>query len=307
MPDSGVFHWGELAAQTRAGYTERAAAVSRLVRPVLPNGAEDFLAEQRLLVVGAQGEDGRLWASLFAGPRGFVSALDDESVLVRARLAADDPAEPMTRRPGRLGLLAIDLQTRIRLRVNGTSTPLPGGLLLAVEQSFPNCPKYIQRRSAAEPDDAGAGEPGPGAGAAVSALTGTMRELVAHADTFFVASASAAGDPDVSHRGGNPGFVEVLSPTRLRWPDYVGNSMLMTLGNMIENPRAGLTFVDWASGSTLQLTGRAEVRWPEGAGAATSGPRLVEFEVEAAVHRPGALALRWSPPSLSRFNPPLAA
>ncbi|BCY13406.1 pyridoxamine 5'-phosphate oxidase family protein [Actinoplanes sp. L3-i22] len=291
-----TFHWGELAAQARAGFSERAAGVSRLVQPLLPGGADDFLAHQNLLFVGAQADDGRLWASLFTGPRGFVSAPDDESVRIRARLDADDPVEPMTRRDGRLGLLAIDLETRIRLRINGAATPLPDGLRLAVEQSFPNCPKYIQKRSVARGRDSQ-----PGERTTASALTEPMRELVAGADTFFVASASETGDPDVSHRGGNPGFVQVLSPTRLRWPDYAGNSMLMTLGNITENPRSALLVVDWATGSTLQLTGRAEVLW------AAEGSRAVEFELDEAVHRPRSLPANWSAPTPSRYNPPLPA
>ncbi|GIF23122.1 putative pyridoxine 5'-phosphate oxidase superfamily flavin-nucleotide-binding protein [Actinoplanes tereljensis] len=269
-----VFHWGELAVQAKAGLSARATAVSRLVQPVLPDGADDFLAQQYLLVVGAQADDGRLWASMFAGAPGFVSAPDDESVLVRARLAADDPVEPMTRHEGKLGLLAIDLRTRVRLRMNGTATPRPDGLRLAIDQSFPNCPKYIQRRSVA--GRAEQGEAGPGVSA-----------LIAGADTFFVASVSESGDLDVSHRGGEPGFVEVLSPNRLRWPDYRGNGMLMTLGNITEDPRAALLFVDWATGTTLQLTGRAEVRWAE-----ESGSRAVEFEIEDVVYRPGSLGIR---------------
>lgn len=299
-----VFHWGELQAQARAGLTERASAVSRLVQPLLPDGADDFLEHQNLLVVGAQDDDGRLWASVFTGPRGFVSATGDASVLVQARLADDDPVAPMTRRAGKVGLLAIDLGTRIRLRMNGDATPLPDGLLLDIEQSFPNCPKYIQQRTVVGPAQA---RGGPDETVKADALTEAMSELVARADTFFVASASEAGDPDVSHRGGNPGFVELLSPTRLRWPDYVGNAMLMTLGNIVENPRTALTFLDWTSGAMLQLTGRAEVRWPEGSDAATAGPRSVEFELDEAVLRPHALPAAWSAPAMSRFNPPLAA
>ncbi|GIE28045.1 hypothetical protein Ait01nite_010900 [Actinoplanes italicus] len=300
MSRSAVFHWGELQAQARAGLSEQASAVSRLVRPLLPDGADDFLAHQNLLAVGAQADDGRLWASLFAGPPGFVTAPDDESVRVLARLAGDDPVAPMTRRAGKLALLAIDLQTRIRLRMNGTSTPLREGLLLTIEQSFPNCPKYIQKRSVAGLQAAEGKGSGTDNVVRVDALEEALSGLVARADTFFVASASEDGDPDVSHRGGNPGFVEVLSPTRLRWPDYVGNSMLMTLGNITENPRTGLIFVDWATGTTLQMTGRAEVRW-------TGGSRSVEFDLDEAVLRPYALLMNWSAPTPSRFNPPLPA
>lgn len=295
-----MFHRGERAAQARAGLSARAAAVGRLVQPVLPDGADDFLAHQNMLVVGAQADDGRLWASLFAGPEGFVSTPDDRSVQVLAKLDPGDPVEPLTHRAGQLGLLAIDLETRIRLRMNGTATPLPAGLLLAIDQSFPNCPKYIQKRSVTRLAGTRAGEPGEKL--SVSALTEEMSGLVAQADTFFIASAAETGDPDVSHRGGNPGFVELLSPTRLRWPDYAGNGMLMTLGNLIENPNAGLLFVDWATGTTLQLTGRAEVRWPE-----ETGARAVEFELDEAVLRRHSLAATWSAPTMSRFNPPLPA
>ncbi|MBG6106008.1 putative pyridoxine 5'-phosphate oxidase superfamily flavin-nucleotide-binding protein [Micromonospora vinacea] len=305
MSNSSVYHWGELEAQARAGLTKRASAISQLVQPLLPDGADNFLSYQNLLAVGAQGDDGRLWASLFVGPRGFISAPDDESVQVLAQLAADDPVEPMTRRQGKLGLLAIDLETRIRLRINGEATPLPGGLRLAIEQSFPNCPKYIQKRHVVSLAETRGREAGPADGMRVAALTDEMSELVAHADTFFVASASETGDPDVSHRGGNPGFVDLMSRTRLRWPDYVGNNMLMTLGNITENPHAALLFVDWATGTALQLTGRAKVNWPEGLGPTATGQRSVEFELDEAIYRPEALLTNWSAPTLSRFNPPL--
>ncbi|MBM2614278.1 pyridoxamine 5'-phosphate oxidase family protein [Actinoplanes sp. LDG1-06] len=289
-----VFHWGELEAQARAGFSERAAGVSRLVKPTLPGGADEFLAEQNMLVVGAQADDGRLWASLFTGPPGFLGAPDDTTVEVLGRLAAADPVEPMTRREGRLGLLAIDLETRIRLRMNGAARPLPYGLSLTIDQSFPNCPKYIQKRSVA-----GLGDGEPGETSRVSELTGEVGRLVTRADTFFVASASENGDPDVSHRGGNPGFVELLSPTRLRWPDYVGNSMLMTIGNFTENPYAGLVFLDWQTGTTLHLTGSAAVRW------ADDGSRSVEFDLDEAVLLPRHLSTNWSAPALSRHNPPV--
>ena len=113
----------------------------------------------------------------------------------------------------------------------------------------------------------------------------------------IVATASDRGDADASHRGGNPGFVQVLSPRLLRWPDYVGNAMFMTLGNITVHPPAGLLVPDWGTGSTLQLAGTAQLRW---------GPdreRTVEFEVTEVVDTAGANPLRWSAPSYSRFNP----
>lgn len=132
--------------------------------------------------------------------------------------------------------------------------------------------------------------------------------MIAKADTFFVASAHAGGSLDVSHRGGNPGFVHVLDDQRLAWPDYVGNSFYMTLGNLALNPHAGLLILDWESGDTLQLSGTAAVDWsPERAAAIPGARRVVDFAVERVVEIAGAHSLRWKLEALSRFNPGGAA
>jgi hypothetical protein len=107
---------------------------------------------------------------------------------------------------------------------------------------------------------------------------------------------------DVSHRGGNPGFVEVLDD-RLVWPDYAGNLMYMTLGNLELNQAAGLLFLDWATGDALHLTGRARIDWnPRDVPGAE---RLVSFEVERVLHVTGTGAPRWTLTGYSRFNPPV--
>ncbi|XLM22644.1 pyridoxamine 5'-phosphate oxidase family protein, partial [Chromobacterium piscinae] len=62
-----------------------------------------------------------------------------------------------------------------------------------------------------------------------------------------------------SHRGGKPGFVKIDGDT-LTIPDFAGNGYFNTLGNLLRHPRAGLLFIDFSSGDTLQLAGRAEVR-----------------------------------------------
>ena len=79
-------------------------------------------------------------------------------------------------------------------------------------------------------------------------------------------------------------------------PDFTGNSLFNTFGNLALEPRCGLLFVDFASGELLQVTGHAEIVWdgPE-LEAFTGAQRLLQFEVEKGVLRERALALRWSP------------
>jgi len=80
------------------------------------------------------------------------------------------------------------------------------------------------------------------------------------ADLFFLATADADGWPDVSHKGGLPGFVRVLDPTTLAFPSYDGNGQFRSLGNLLVNPRVGLLFIDFDQPNRLRIQGVAQVR-----------------------------------------------
>ncbi len=272
------YHAGELAVQSRTGEADMAARLMRGMRDELPDGARDFLAAQPLLVVASvDGDD--VWASLLHGRPGFIDTPDEHTVLVAAT------APRITAGP--VGLLALEPATRRRMRVNGQGELTPDGLRVTTEQVYSNCPKYIQKRVIV-----GERRAQSRTAAEQRGLTDQDRALIEAADTFFVATA-AEGGADASHRGGSPGFVEV-DGDRLRFPDYTGNSMYMSLGNLVANPRIGLLFVDFDNGDTLQLTGAAELAFE---------PRAVHVTVERAIRTPAASPYRWALLERSRFNP----
>lgn len=285
-----VYHRGELAVQARAGERERPDRLARAIRSTVPDVAASFLAERQTIAVGAADGAGRMWATLLSGPPGFLSVPDERTLLVAASPAPADPLAEVLAGPARMvGTIALEPATRRRMRLNGRAEPTAHGLRITAEQVFSNCPKYIQRRTPI----AGPGRtPGP---ASRATRLDTARQLtIATADTFFIATADDEGHVDASHRGGNPGFVEVLSPHRLRWPDYLGNGAFMTLGNLESNPAAGLLFPDWETGDLLLLTGTARTDWAD---------RSVEFDLDEAVHLAGAVPLLWSEPEYSPSNP----
>ncbi len=156
------FHDGEIAVQERAGERDLArrhgAAISSRIIP----GALSFLARQRLLAVSAAGDDGHLWASVWCGQPGFVRSEDGQRVSILPSLMAASPDDPVLRRLGigrDLGILAIELASRRRLRINGPVERIsPEEIGVLVRESVPNCPKYIQRRHSHESLD-GASEP----------------------------------------------------------------------------------------------------------------------------------------------------
>ncbi|SNT56102.1 hypothetical protein SAMN05443665_104481 [Actinomadura meyerae] len=296
-----VYHEGERAAQRRAGLLDQGGFSGRAIRSEMPEVARKFLLQQPMLVLGAADTDGRLWATLLTGQPGFLDAEDTGTLTIDARPAPGDPLHDRLRTPVPVGLLAIEPSRHRRMRVNGQAVPTELGLEVKLDQVYSNCPKYIQKREHRWEPSAARGRPQRS-----GALTGHQQRWITGADTFFIATADREGNTDASHRGGNPGFVEVVSPTVLRWPDYVGNAMFNTLGNLEVNPRAGLLFIDWTTGAVLHLTGTARTDWdPAHAAAVPGAERLVEFTITEAIEIAAAVPLRWSDPVASRFNPPV--
>jgi len=92
-----------------------------------------------------------------------------------------------------------------------------------------------------------------------SAITPELAAFVAARDSFFLATANAAGQPYVQHRGGPPGFLRVIDEHTLGFADYRGNRQYITLGNLAENPRAFIFLVDYREQTRIKLWGHARV------------------------------------------------
>ena len=101
------------------------------------------------------------------------------------------------------------------------------------------------------------------------------RDFIESSDHFFLASVDPEGRPDCSYKGGVPGFVRVLSPGELAWPDYDGNGQFRSLGNLLAHPPAGLLFVDWERPSRLRVNGDARVSHDDPLLATWPGAQLV--------------------------------
>jgi uncharacterized protein len=294
-----VFHAGERAVQRRAGVEQIADQVATLIMPVVPPDFGTFLSGLPFVVVASQDAAGRVWASLVAGSEGFARVLDDRHVLLAAAPGQSDPLDDALGLPRpSIGVLAIEPATRRRIRLNGVAERTSAGILLTVAEAYGNCSKYIQRRIPAGPPLA-PGAAGAGAatkpGAKRRSLGARQATLVREADTFFIASSHPERGADASHRGGRPGFIQVAPDGRtLTFPDYIGNHMFQTLGNLTVDPRTGLLLVNWETGGTLQVTGRARVVWDAQALESRPGAeRLVEVTVDAVLERERALPARW--------------
>jgi predicted pyridoxine 5'-phosphate oxidase superfamily flavin-nucleotide-binding protein len=97
------------------------------------------------------------------------------------------------------------------------------------------------------------------AGGFPSAISPDLAAFIAERDSVYIATANAAGQPYIQHRGGAPGFVKVLDERTLAFADFVGNKQYITTGNLLENDRAFLFLMNYADAERIKIWGRAHV------------------------------------------------
>lgn len=306
MTAPNVYHEGEILVQERTGERGRAIRTGSVISNRITPGAMPFLTQQSMFVVGSVDQEADVWASLLFGEPGFVAVMDEGTLefdLSQVSIDDQDPFWSNIDGDPRVGLLAIDAGNRKRFRVNGNLRSVSDeALRLDVLEAYPNCPKYIQRRNTVQRRD----ESVEGAAPTSGHLLGAAQvALVGAADTFFVASAHNERGVDVSHRGGNPGFIQVLDKGTIRVPDFVGNSMYQTLGNFVANPRAGLVFIDYQSNRILQVIGTPEVRFDLDETVQRTGGtrRYWDFAVNRWLERSLPHRIEWEFLEYSPFNP----
>jgi hypothetical protein len=308
--EGSPFHAGEREVQARVVGAENVTRVERagraMIRPFMPEQHREFFAKLPFVILGTRDAQGQPWASLLADVPGFLDTPDAQHLTISTPpLPGDDLAARL--QPGaQVGILGIEPHTRRRNRANGEVLSTAEGVTRVwVRQSFGNCPKYIQARAPrfllrtpGEPSEE------------TNLLSEEARALLSRCDTLFLATSSPQagnGDAregvDVSHRGGKPGFVkvEVLEHgTRLTIPDFSGNFMFNTLGNLVREPRVGLLVPDFDTGDLLQLVGLARLVW-EGRDLASfaGAERLVQFDILRGRFLRGVVPLVWSAPILS--------
>jgi predicted pyridoxine 5'-phosphate oxidase superfamily flavin-nucleotide-binding protein len=299
------FHEGELAVQERAGERDLARRISSGISPRIIEGALPFLRRQRLLAVTVAGDDGLVWTSVWCGEPGFATSVDGQRVTIHlplTSLSAGDPVFPRLAVRREIGMLAIELSSRRRLRINGTVASISGDEIeIEVRESVGNCPKYIQQRApviAATTEPSRQRESG-------RLLDQERRELIGRVDTAFVGSSHPSHGADASHRGGKPGFIHVVDATTLRVPDYRGNGMFMTLGNFDSDPRASLVAVDFARGRAVSFSGSARLEFGvEDPQQSTGGTgRYWDLNVREWVQFDLPQNVRWELIDASPFNP----
>ena len=290
-----TFHKGELQAQAKAGVGDVAKWAGGFIRDYLPEQHRAFHTSLPFLVVAGGDENGQTWITLFDGPDGFTSSPDPRKINLNKKLDTSDPLAMSFANGTDIGVLGIELASRRRNRFSGHVTQDASGYTINIHQTFGNCPQYIHERNWTRAPKAEVAEPLKG-----FTLTPDQIVRIGRADTMFIGSGqfdapgAISNGYDASHRGGAPGFVEVVDSTHLQIPDYAGNNFFNTIGNIISNPHIGLMFVDFETGGLLHITGRATIDWDLKSTHDPNALRMINVEIDAVIDRPKAVGLRWT-------------
>lgn len=291
---SDPFHTGEHQAHALAGEPGPFGGGAS-IRDFMPDQHRLFFQGLPYLFAATTDADGWPLATVLTGPPGFIQSPDPWTLRISSHF--DDPAGLRLVDRAPVGLLGLDLSNRRRNRANGfVAERDEDGLTVMIQQSFGNCPQYIQTRLARPQMRL------PGPVEPFEGLDDTARAQVLAADTFFVASRArlANGGLDISHRGGRPGFVRVDGDV-LTIPDFRGNRFFNTLGNLVAEPRAALLFVDFETGDLTHLRGEAEILWND-TGDLEGAERLWRFKVKDGWRRRAGVPMRWN---LEAWSPSL--
>ena len=301
--------------------------------PTLSPQLANHLQLAPLVAIGTLDKQGRPWTTLWGGESGLARPLGGGIIGLKTAVPGSyDPVieELVGKEPngeivkeedeGRMvSGLTIDLMTRKRVKMYGRmvagalmkrddetidreDTIAEVQLVVKVQQSLGNCPKYLNSKRISPARSL------PELVDEKPYFSLQALELLAKADMFFLSTSNNKIDMDTNHRGGPPGFIRVASNDEsgavICWPEYSGNRLYQTLGNLQVNPVCGICVPDFETGNLLYLTGRTEVLLSKDANAYLPRSNLaVRLTVTSSRFVANALPFRGEETQRSPYNP----
>lgn len=268
--ESGAQHYqfespgstGERVLQARFDTLERAKGFyDNSMQTSLTERMQSYVRARKVAYLGTATADGRPGVIPIAGEPGVVQVLDENHLAcpVGPEPGKATPLQSVPENPHATLTFVDWFGSTVGLHVNGSATvesEVPGvenrrndpyagdWLVLNVEEAYIHCAKHIPKLEVATPVEPTEEETVRGR-AVLDRLPSKYQRFVGSRFLTFLATADSNNETDVSPRIGPPGFVQVIDETTVAWPEYRGNGVHASLGNLLENPTATLLFGDW--------------------------------------------------------------
>jgi uncharacterized protein len=243
------YHPGQVAIQAEAKTTLIAEQLAHWVGPVA-----EFAHGADLILLASIDSASTLAFTALSGTPPLVETLNGPDGL-RLRLPQNLAQRSVS--PTFYGGLAISLANARRARINGRLVWRGDSIELETTETFTLCKKYIAPTLAVDDKP----HMGPSSRETIALTDLWLTDLLARAETSFLASLSPEGKPDVAHRGGPRGFLHLDPAARsLEWEEYVGDGVFKSAGNLRATSKLTLLVPDLDTGEGVELIGYGEYK-----------------------------------------------
>jgi hypothetical protein len=242
------YHYGQIAVQEEANTRVVADRLAYWVGPV-----GEFASVADMIALATPHSSGQLRFMVLSGQAPLLQILGQSKL----RFKTQGQARKCLPKRVACGALAINLAQARRARLNGMLSIDEYNFELETQEAFTNCRKYVAPSALLSFQT----HLGPVERELIDISNSYVKDLLERTETSFLASISPEGSPDVSHRGGPPGFFSLdASIGTLQWPEFVGDGMLKSAGNVRATGNITLLVPDLETGDGLEIVGSAEYR-----------------------------------------------
>lgn len=251
---NSFYHDGEKSIQEQMGVRDKAESLNSMFYKELPVVASQFLESLNFCVITFSSEN-EIFSSVVADIKPFIEILNTKEILIDLEKSSFIPKNILETKDLNIGLIGLEFENRMRIRVNGKGTIENYKLHLHIDVAYSNCPRFISDRKIIGRVDFS----NDSKIEKYFTLEKACKKIIENADTFFLGTSHKNGDADISHKGGKKGFLKVLSSTELEFDDFPGNNMFNTLGNIHTNPNVSIVLIDFFNNNVLHINGKTKI------------------------------------------------
>jgi len=251
-----IFHEGEYHIQKVMSVAKSANALSSMIKDTIPEIASYFLEDLKFCVLAISTKNDDIFTSVVYDNNSFIKTIDHNSFSINLKNKSYIPEIFFKETMLNIGMIGLDFLNAKRIRINGKAHIKNNEIIVFIDEIYSNCPKYIKKRNLLKDlkllDKSNVINE--------LELNQNLINIISNSDTFFLASGHTEKGLDVSYKGGEKGFVKVISSKKLYFDDLPGNNLYNTLGNIYTNPYINMFFIDFEKNDTYNIIAKASIQ-----------------------------------------------
>ncbi|WP_121626815.1 pyridoxamine 5'-phosphate oxidase family protein [Poseidonibacter antarcticus] len=251
-----VFHEGEYHIQEIMGVRKSSDTLSSMIKDNIPPIASKFLKDLNFCIITISTKKDDLFTYTVYNHNNFIEIVNQSQISINLENHSYIPKEFYNIKNINIGMIGLNFEKAMRIRINGKGKIKSNKLYLSIDEIYSNCPKHIKRRVLQEDTKILENQTIQKG----RKLNEEIINIISNIDTFFIATSHKEKGLDVSHKGGNKGFLKVLETNQLAFKDVPGNNLYNTIGNIYTNPNINIFFIDFKNYDTYHIKGIASIK-----------------------------------------------